>query len=125
MRPASRAVGARALACPDGLPPEARGRRARRLPTVLTRAFTGRLARALSNRFSAAAAGAPILPYPQQHALTAELRQAAARAGNADLLSLWAGQGVALARSRPARELVLELVAETRAAIAQLGRDSP
>jgi nitronate monooxygenase len=94
-------------------------------PTVLTNAFSGRLARALANRFTDAASGAPLLPYPQQNALTGELRQAAARAGRPDLLSLWAGQAVGLARSRPARELVLDLVAETRAAIERLGKDSP
>jgi nitronate monooxygenase len=94
-------------------------------PTVLTSAFSGRLARSLSNRFTEAAARGPILPYPQQNALTAELRQAAVKAGKADLLSLWAGQAVALARSRPARDLVQELTAETRAAIERLQRDSP
>lgn len=94
-------------------------------PTILTRAFSGRLARALSNRFSEAATGAAILPYPQQNALTAELRQAAAKAGKGDLLSLWAGQAVALARPRPAGDLVKELVAETRAAIERLAQSSP
>ena len=94
-------------------------------PTVLTRAFSGRLARALGNRFSAEAASAPLLPYPYQNALTGELRQAAARAGRADLLSLWAGQAVALARARPARVLVQELVAETRAVIERLATNAP
>ncbi len=94
-------------------------------PTVLTRAFSGRLARAVSNRFAEAAADAPILPYPQQNALTAELRQAAAKAGKSDLLSLWAGQAVGLARSLPARELVQELTAETRSVIERLHRESP
>jgi len=94
-------------------------------PTVLTRAFSGRLARALSNRFSEAAEGAQILPYPQQNALTSELRRAAAKAGNADLLSLWAGQAVALARPHSARDLVRELVSETRAVIERLHRPSP
>ena len=94
-------------------------------PTVLTSAFSGRLARALSNRFAEAATRAPILPYPQQNALTGELRQAAAKAGKSDLLSLWAGQAVGLARSLPARELVQELTAETRSVIDRLKRDSP
>lgn len=94
-------------------------------PTVLTRAFSGRLARALSNRFTDAATAAPILPYPQQNALTSELRQAATKAGMASLLSLWAGQAVALARARPARILVQELTAETRATIERLQRGSP
>lgn len=34
--------------------------------------------------------------YPVQNALTGALRRAAAQAGNADYLSLWAGQGVAV-----------------------------
>ncbi len=123
-------LGTAFLACPEsGTSPAYRAAvlaaRGGDDPTVLTRAFSGRLARALSNRFSKAAAGAPILPYPEQNALTAELRQAAAKAGKADLLSLWVGQAVALARSRPARELVQELVAETRTAIERLGRNSP
>jgi len=94
-------------------------------PTVLTCAFSGRLARALSNRFSDAASAAPMLAYPYQNALTAELRQAAAKAGKADLLALWAGQAVALAREGSARERVRELIAETRAVIERLGRSSP
>jgi nitronate monooxygenase len=123
-------LGTAFLACPESgaSPPYKAAVLAARAggdPTDLTRAFSGRLARALSNRFSEAAATAPILPYPQQHALTAELRQAAARAGKADLLSLWAGQAVALARARPAGDLVRELVAETRAVIERLGRSSP
>ena len=98
------------------------GARADDDPTVLTRAFSGRLARALENRFSRAASAAPILPYPEQQALTAEMRQAAAQAGNADLLSLWAGQAVALARAGPAGDLVRSLVQETRDAIGRLSR---
>jgi nitronate monooxygenase len=89
--------------------------------TVLTRAFTGRLARGLANRFTDALAAGPVLPYPVQNALTAELRQAAARAGRADLLGLWAGQAHGLARARPAGDLVRDLVAETRATLERLG----
>jgi len=94
-------------------------------PTVLTRAFSGRLARAIANRFSDEAAGAPILPYPEQNALTGELRAAAARAGRSEFLSLWAGQAVALATERPAGKLVQDLVAETRTAIERLARTAP
>jgi nitronate monooxygenase len=71
-------------------------------PTVLTTAFSGRLARALANRFTDEASRAPLLPYPWQNALTGELRQAAARGGGQDLLSLWVGQG-GVRESRPAR----------------------
>lgn len=88
--------------------------------TVLTRAFTGRLARALPNRLTDALASAPLLPAPWQGAVTGELRQAAARAGRADLMSLYAGQGVARATSRGAGALVRALVEETRAALERL-----
>ncbi|HET8540874.1 MAG TPA: nitronate monooxygenase [Anaeromyxobacter sp.] len=88
--------------------------------TTLTRAFSGRWARGLRNRFTEALASAPALPYPLQNSMTADLRREAAKAGKADLLSLWAGQGVALARARPAGDLVRELVRETEEAVARL-----
>ena len=46
---------------------------------------------------------AQILPYPVQNALTGDIRQAAAKAGRGEFMSLWAGQGVGLARPMPAR----------------------
>jgi len=58
-----------------------------------------------------------ILPFPLQNALTRPLRTAAAKAGRAELLSLWAGQGVRLARKQTAAELVARLVEQTDAAI--------
>ncbi len=88
--------------------------------TTLTRAFSGRWARGLRNRFTEALAAAPVLPYPLQNAMTADLRREAAKAGKTDLLSLWAGQGVPLARALPAAELFRALVRETEAAIARL-----
>lgn len=88
--------------------------------TTLTRAFSGRWARGLRNRFTEALASAPVLPYPFQNSLTADVRREAAKAGKADLLSLWAGQGVALSRARPAGELLRELVRETEEAVARL-----
>jgi nitronate monooxygenase len=56
--------------------------------------------------------------YPVQNALTGELRAAAAKAGDVEAMSLWAGQGAAMARALPVRELVARLVAETDAALA-------
>jgi nitronate monooxygenase len=89
-------------------------------PTTLTRAFSGRLARGLRNRFTEELEGAPVLPFPFQNALTQDLRREAAKAGQADLLSLWAGQGVPLARVRGAGDLVRDLVRETEEAVARL-----
>jgi nitronate monooxygenase len=92
-------------------------------PTAVTRAFTGKAARGLRNRFLEQMADAPVLPYPLQHALTADLRREAGKAGKAELLSLWAGQAAALARARPAAALVRDLVRETEEALARLVHD--
>lgn len=76
--------------------------------TTLTRAFTGRWARGLANRFTREHAEAPA-GYPQVHHLTAPIRAAAAAAGDPDAVHLWAGTGYAAARSAPAAELVADL----------------
>jgi nitronate monooxygenase len=88
--------------------------------TRLTRAFSGRFARGIGNRFMEALEGAPVLPYPLQNSMTADIRREAAKAGKTDLLSLWAGQGVPLATARPAAELFRALVRETEEAVARL-----
>jgi nitronate monooxygenase len=86
-------------------------------PTGLTRAFTGRLARGIVNRFQAAhSAGAPSA-YPEIHHVTAPLRAAARSAGDPQSFNLWAGQAHALTRAVPAGQLVAELAAEARAAL--------
>ncbi|GGS12606.1 NAD(P)H-dependent flavin oxidoreductase [Actinokineospora fastidiosa] len=77
--------------------------------TVLTRAFTGRTARAQLNRLVAELADAPVPPYPAQSALLLDLRRAAGAAGDADLINLWSGQAAALTAPRTAREY-LELL---------------
>jgi nitronate monooxygenase len=92
--------------------------------TSLTRAFTGRLARSIHNRFVEEARGreAAIAPYPVHAWLTAQLRTAALAAGRADIISLWSGQGAPLLEHRRARELFESLVAETEAALSGNGR---
>ena len=83
---------------------------AREDTTRVTRAFSGRPARGIVNRFVAeieeAGTHSEPLPFPLQNALTRELRKAAGRQGNAEFLSLWAGQGVRMSRRMSARELV-------------------
>jgi nitronate monooxygenase len=88
--------------------------------TRITAAFSGRPARGIENRFLREMAEAEILPFPYQNALTRPLRTRAAELGRAEFLSLWAGQGLRLARELPAAELVRALVAETKAAAARL-----
>jgi nitronate monooxygenase len=86
--------------------------------TVLTRAFSGRWARGLANEVTSRGEAEPgaILPYPAQNQLTRAMRQAAAQKGEAELLSLWAGQGVGRLRALPAAELVRALAEELRRA---------
>jgi nitronate monooxygenase len=93
--------------------------------TRLTRAFSGRPARGIVNRFMTEIdrTAESILPFPLQNALTRPLRSAAAKQGRAEFLSLWAGQAVRLARRQPAAELVARLVKETEQAIGRLTQD--
>jgi nitronate monooxygenase len=84
--------------------------------TTITRAFSGRPARGLQNRFMEEWAAREPAPFPLQNTLTADIRAAARRAGRPDLLSLWAGQGSAKTRRMPAAELVRALAGEMAAA---------
>lgn len=59
--------------------------------TVLTRAFSGRPARAVPNGFLAAHHRHAPAGYPAVHHLTSPLRRAAAAAGDAERINLWAG----------------------------------
>lgn len=90
---------------------------AKRDTTLITRAFSGRPARALTDTFLSKLAMQPeiILPFPLQNRMTRPMRMAAARLGNAGFLSLWAGQGVTRARSMSAATLVQCLVEEINA----------
>ena len=65
--------------------------------TALTRAFTGRRARGIVNRFMREHPDAPSA-YPHVHHLTAPMRAAARAAGDAERVNLWAGTAVAKAR---------------------------
>ncbi|KAA1428081.1 nitronate monooxygenase [Nocardioides antri] len=76
--------------------------------TALTRAYTGRWARGVANRFMAEHDDAPA-GYPHLHHVTAPLRAAAVAAGDAQVAHLWAGTGFADARSIPAKEITASL----------------
>ena len=80
--------------------------------TRLTRAFTGRRARGIVNRFMSDYDREAPSAYPHVHHLTQPLRKAAREAGDAEAINLWAGQAYSLTRELPARELVEELSAE-------------
>ncbi len=78
------------------------------MSTVLTKVFSGKLARGLNNRFIAELSeAADQLPgYPIQNALTRDIRRAAAEHDMPELMSLWAGTGCALCQSKPVAELM-------------------
>jgi len=77
-------------------------------PTRLTRAFTGRYARGIENRFMRLMHGVQdaVPAYPVQNRLTQPLRGAAAQADDPELISLWAGQAVRLARPGRAADMI-------------------
>lgn len=81
--------------------------------TVLTRAFTGRLARGIRNRWTdevgADPAGLP--PFPLQSWFVSQLKNAAFRAGRTDLVALWCGQSAPNLQHRRVADLMQALVA--------------
>jgi nitronate monooxygenase len=110
------ALGARAAQVGTGFmrAPEAGTADAQRLAlttsanTALTRAFSGRLARGIRNRFMDEHPDAP-LAYPEIHHATSPMRAKARKAGDADLINLWAGEAHQLAQAKPAAEIVADL----------------
>jgi nitronate monooxygenase len=95
---------------------------ARDVPTGLTRAFTGRMARGIVNRFLVEHTDGAPSAYPEVHHLTAPLRSAARERGDIDILHLWAGQTYSLGRALPAADVVAALAAEARTALEQASR---
>jgi nitronate monooxygenase len=103
-------IGTAFLPCPEsGISPAYREalRTARADGTVLTRAVSGRPARALKNRMTQELRG--VLPYPAQLSLTAPLF--GSDAGGSDFQPMWSGQGAALATEAPAAEVVATISA--------------
>jgi nitronate monooxygenase len=90
---------------------------AERRPTRITRAFTGRAARGIVNRFMTEHDDAAPVAYPEIHHVTSPLRAAARRRGDADAFNLWAGQAHELAQARPAGVIVREMASEAAAVL--------
>lgn len=90
--------------------------------TRLTRAFSGRYARGIENAFmrEMRPLEADVPPYPVQNRLTGPMRAAGAKAGDAEVLSLWAGQAFRLAPTGEPGELVRRWWAEAKAVSADL-----
>ncbi|MFZ6679552.1 NAD(P)H-dependent flavin oxidoreductase [Undibacterium sp. Tian12W] len=85
--------------------------------TRQTRAFSGRIARGLDNHFMQTmdAVADKVPAYPIQNALTGSIRAAAGKAANTELMSMWAGQGMAAVRDLSVAELMAALIAEMQA----------
>jgi nitronate monooxygenase len=79
--------------------------------TVITRAFTGRYARTLRNRFTDEHDAEAIAGFPAVARITAPVQAAAVRAGDPHGTSLWAGTAFRLARTGSAMQIVKELAA--------------
>lgn len=79
------------------------------LKSVVTRAFSGRPARGLGNRFAAAHAEQAPAAYPVVDQLTKPLRAASAAAGDIGGVALWAGGGWRAAAEEPAADIVRRL----------------
>jgi nitronate monooxygenase len=86
-------------------------------PTALTRAFSGRRARGMVNRFMTEHSDEAPSAYPQIHYATSPLRAAARKRGDADGFNLWAGQAHQLAPSGPAEEIVRSIDEGAREAL--------
>ena len=100
-------IGTALMLAPEaGTSPVHRAAFAADAATALTRAFTGRRARGIVNRFMREHDADAPKAYPQIHYLTAPVRAAARAAGDGDGVNLWAGQAYGLAEAAPAAELV-------------------
>lgn len=82
--------------------------------TIVTRAYSGRFARGLANRFALDHHGQAPSAYPEVHLLTRPLRAAATRAGDPDVPNLWAGTGWRAVTAEPAARIVRRLADDTR-----------
>ena len=90
--------------------------------TALTRAFTGRRARGIVNRFLVEHEADAPAAYPHVHHLTSPVRAAARAAGDAEALNLWAGQTYGLTLELPAAELVRIWSRDALTALEEAGR---
>lgn len=80
-----------------------------RTETVMTRAFSGRPARALRNHFTDRFTDVAPLAFPAVHYLTAPLRKAATAANQPEYINLWAGTGFRDATEASATEVIRHL----------------
>jgi nitronate monooxygenase len=91
--------------------------------TEITKGFSGRPARGISNKFIKLwkASNQEPFPFPIQNEMTKEIRKAAAEKNDPEFMSLWAGQGLRMLREGySARAIIQEIVNEAEKTIDQL-----
>lgn len=114
-------MGTAFLSCPEAQISEAdlaAVRQARDDDTRLTRAFSGRPARAKANRYieAMAASREPLPDFPTMYSFSDPLREVSETRGDSDFLFQLYGQAAPLNRELPAAELVALLVEEAEKA---------
>jgi nitronate monooxygenase len=112
-------MGTAFLSCPEANVSEAHRsaiRNATDQDTRLTRAFSGRPARARNNRYIEAMAGnrTPLPDFPSMYSFSGPLREQSTDNGELDFQFLLYGQAATLNRELPAADLVQTLVKETQ-----------
>jgi nitronate monooxygenase len=90
--------------------------------TTITRAFSGRPARGLTNNFITEHGAEAPAAYPQLHHMTRPIRTAASSAGDPESMSLWAGQTHSLATEAPAADIVRRLHGEAIVALSNAAK---
>jgi nitronate monooxygenase len=119
-------LGTAFLRCPEAAThPAHRAAITQGAPTAVTRAFTGRRARGLRNRFMTEHEGEAPSAYPHVHHATSPLRAEARERGDAEVFNLWAGQTHSLAPEQPAREVVHSIARDAARAIRETGDRLP
>ncbi len=96
--------------------------------TLVTRAFTGRPARGLRNRFveEYQEAGPEPLAWPLQSLAAGDIYRASQSANNGDYSPLFAGQGLRMFKDeRGAAEIVEKLVNEAKTVLSRLSGGTP
>lgn len=82
--------------------------------SVLTKAFSGRWARGLKNKFilRVEESGIAIPDYPIQGSLTLSIRMTSQKENNKEFISLWAGQSASKSEAKPAADILIKLIKE-------------
>src|SRR4029079_10748305 len=77
--------------------------------TVVTRAFSGRYARGLRNRFVDEHEAEATLRYPEIHGMTTPRRAASVGAGDPQAVNIWAGTGFQHVKTGTVADIMAEL----------------